>query len=51
MSVSPSKIIDFKVFHEIRELDDEEDPNFSKALVYDFFSLAEMTFIEMLVSL
>jgi len=40
--------IDGPTFEQILEMDDEEDEReFSKSLVYDFFTQAETTFVNM----
>lgn len=40
--------IDGPTFEQILEMDDEEDEReFSKSLVYDFFTQAETTFVKM----
>jgi osomolarity two-component system phosphorelay intermediate protein YPD1 len=40
-------IIDPATFEQILEMDDEEERDFSKSIVYDFFSQAESTFEKM----
>lgn len=39
--------IDGPTFEQILEMDDEDDREFSKSLVYDFFTQAETTFVKM----
>jgi hypothetical protein len=41
-------VIEIPTFHQILEMDDdEEDRDFSKSIVYDFFEQAEGTFAKM----
>ncbi|KAF9357211.1 hypothetical protein BGX26_004084 [Mortierella sp. AD094] len=39
-----SEIIDHATFDQLLEMDDEEDHEFSKSLVWDYFKQAEKTF-------
>lgn len=45
-SISPS-IIDMDIFGQLLEMDDEEDREFSKEIVWNYFDQAETTFEKM----
>ena len=40
-------VIDMEIFGQILEMDDEEDQEFSKSIVWNFFDQAETTFEDM----
>jgi osomolarity two-component system phosphorelay intermediate protein YPD1 len=40
-------IIDHSVFDQLTEMDDEDDNEFSKSIVFNFFEQAESTFTTM----
>lgn len=40
-------VLDAKIFSSILDLDDDEDQNFSRSLVFDFIALAKTTLDEM----
>lgn len=42
-----SEVIDKATFDQILEMDDDEDMDFSKGIVYGFFDQAETTFDKM----
>jgi len=42
-----NKIIDHSTFDQLLEMDDEEDHDFSKSLVWNYFEQAEKTFDDM----
>jgi len=45
--VLPSDIIDTTTFEQILEMDDDDDRDFSRSIVFDFFTQAEGTFNKM----
>lgn len=47
MSTMSSSIIDMDIFGQLLEMDDEEDREFSKEIVWNYFDQAESTFEKM----
>jgi len=43
----PSEMIDAPTFEQILEMDDDDERDFSKSIVFDFFQQARGTFEEM----
>lgn len=43
----PPDVIDVEVFDQLLEMDEEDDRDFSKSLVYNYFEQAESTFEKM----
>lgn len=46
-SALPPDVIDIEVFEQLLEMDEEDDRDFSKSLVYNYFEQAESTFENM----
>lgn len=46
-SALPPDVIDVEVFEQLLEMDEEDDRDFSKSLVYNYFEQAESTFEKM----
>ncbi|KAI9291551.1 histidine-phosphotransfer domain, HPT domain-containing protein [Neoconidiobolus thromboides FSU 785] len=51
MSSEENELIDYDVFGQILDMDEEGDNEFSKNIVYNYFEQAETTFVDMLNSL
>lgn len=47
VSTLPTDVIDVEVFGQLLEMDEEDDRDFSKSLVYNYFEQAESTFEKM----